>query len=207
MILPAGDVMFVDEVLLAFDTLLVHRLQDLLTESDVIDEIVAPILCEILADHNPDHFHVVGMRRHVVSRQDPAFDAQLMSQRKFVVVAVRIGREAEGHERQAPAGFLGHDDETECFERVGEVVGHAGQVAHDGTVAVLSEANELIVLANDLAGPLAEVEGEGGLFGPEVIDIEDELLGEVLGAAPDDPANTRVHEAILKMDVRYGLWE
>jgi hypothetical protein len=61
---------------------------------------------------------------------------------------------------------------------------------------VLAEADELVVLADDLGGAFGEVEGEGGLVGAEVVDVEDEFLGEVFGGAPDDPAYTWVDESI-----------
>ena len=61
---------------------------------------------------------------------------------------------------------------------------------------MLSETNELVVLADDLGGAFGEVEREGGLVGAEVVDVEDKLFGEVLGSAPDDPAYTRVDESV-----------
>ena len=42
-----------------------------------------------------------------------------------------------------------------------------------------------------------EVEREGGLVGAEVVDVEDEVLGQVLLAAPDAPADAGVDEAVL----------
>ena len=62
---------------------------------------------------------------------------------------------------------------------------------------MLSEPDELVVLPNDLTSAFAEVEGEGSLIGAEVVNVEDELLGEVLGATPDDPADTGINEAVL----------
>jgi hypothetical protein len=125
----------------------------------------------------------------------------MMSEGELVVMTLLAafvgGLEAECHEGQALAGALGHDDEAVALEDLGQVVGGAGEVAHDGLVALLAEADELVVLADDLGGALGEVEGEGGLLGAEVVDVEDEVLGEVLVRAPDDPANTGVDEAIL----------
>jgi hypothetical protein len=65
-------------------------------------------------------------------------------------------------------------------------------------VAALAEADELVVLADDVGGALGEVEREGGLAGAEVVDVEDEVLGEVFVGAPDDPADAGVDEAILQ---------
>jgi hypothetical protein len=66
---------------------------------------------------------------------------------------------------------------------------------------VLAQTDELVVLANYLAGALAEVQGEGSLISAKVVDVEDELLRKVLGAAPDDPADTGVDEAVLLVSV------
>lgn len=54
----------------------------------------------------------------------------------------------------------------------------------------------MVVLADDLGGAFGEVEGEGGLVGAEVVDVEDELLGEVFWGTPDDPPDTGIYEAI-----------
>ena len=59
-------------------------------------------------------------------------------------------------------------------------------------VAADAEAQELVVLADDLGGALGEVEGDGALQGAEVVLVEDEGLGEVVGVAPDDPPHARV---------------
>jgi hypothetical protein len=61
---------------------------------------------------------------------------------------------------------------------------------------MLSEADELVVLSNDLGCALGEIEGEGGLVSTEIVDIEDEFFGEVFGCTPDDPAYTWVDEAV-----------
>ena len=42
---------------------------------------------------------------------------------------------------------------------------------------MLAEADHLVILAKDLRGAFGEVEGEGGLVGAEVVDVEDKLLG------------------------------
>ena len=195
--LAARNVVLGDELLLALDALLVHILKQVPRQLDILDKRVAAALGKVLADHNPQHLETVGLGGHGVSRDDPPPHAQLVGERKLVVVAVLVFGEAERDEGEALAGLLAHDDEVEGLERVAEVVGGAGEVGHDGAVALLAEADELVVLADDLAGALGEVEGEGGLVGAQVVDVEDELLGEILGCAPDDPADTGVDEAIL----------
>lgn len=195
--LAAGRVVLVDKLLLPLDAVAVHLLEQLLRHLDVCNQTVAPVLGEVLAHHDAQHLEVLGVRRHRVRRHDPPADAELMGQGELVVVAVLLGRQAEGDEREALAGLLGHEDEAEGLEGVGEVVGGAREVAHDGAVPLLAESDELVVLANDLAGTLAEVQGERSLVSAEVVNVEYELLRKVLGTPPDNPADTGVDEAVL----------
>jgi len=55
----------------------------------------------------------------------------------------------------------------------------------------------LVILADDLGGAFGEVEGEGGLVGAGVVDVEDEFFGQVFGRAPDYPAYAWVDEAVF----------
>ena len=188
--------MLLDVLLALLDLLLVHFIEEPQTQFDIREQLVAPTLAEILAHHYPQHLQVVGVRRHGVRRDDPSALAELMREGEFVEVFVRGFVKTECDEWEPIAGFPRHDDEPELFQGVGEVVGGARQVGHDAAVAVLAEADQLVVLADDLGGALGEVEGEGGLVCAEVVDIEDKLLGEVFWGAPDDPAYAGVDEAV-----------
>lgn len=42
-----------------------------------------------------------------------------------------------------------------------------------------------------------EVEGEGGLVCPEVVDVEDEFFWKVFFGPPDHPAHSSVDQAVL----------
>ena len=117
------------------------------------------------------------MWSHGIGRHDPRARAERMRDGEFVVVFILLGAEAEGDERKAFAGLLGHDYEAELFQGAGEVVRCAGQVRHDRAVTVLSKADKLVVLPDDLGGAFGEVEGEGGLVSAQVVDVEDKLLG------------------------------
>jgi hypothetical protein len=46
---------------------------------------------------------------------------------------------------------------------------------HDAAVARLAQADQLVVLSDDLASAAGEVQREGGLVGAEVVDVEDEF--------------------------------
>lgn len=133
------------------------------------------------------------MRGHGVGRDDPRAASQLVCDAKLIVVLALLGVKAEGDEGESIASFFGHDDEAELLEGVGKVVGCAGNVTHDGAVAVLAKADELVVLANDLRGAFGEIESERGLVGAEIVDIEDKLFREVFWFPPYDPAHTGIH--------------
>jgi hypothetical protein len=135
---PTG-MMLLDKLLLLADALAVHALQQRLALLDVGDEAVAPVARKVLAHHDAQHLEVLGVRRHRVGRHHPPAHAQLVRERELVVVALvfvafREGGQAEGDEREALAGLLGHDDEAEGGERVGEVVGGAGEIGLEGLV-------------------------------------------------------------------------
>lgn len=87
---------------------------------------------------------------------------------------------------------LAHDEKSKVLEIFSKVVGSAGEVRHDGAVAVLAKTNQLVVLANDLRSALGEVQGERSLVRAKVIDVEHELFGEEFRRAPNNPANTRI---------------
>jgi hypothetical protein len=119
-----------------------------------------------------------------------------MRECEFIVVFVGVGINTESNEWETFTILLRHDDESELFKRIGEVIGGSGQVAHDGFVTLLAKTDELVILSNNLRRTLGEVESERGLIGAKIIDVEDKLLGKVLWCSPDDPTNTRVDESI-----------
>jgi hypothetical protein len=63
--------------------------------------------------------------------------------------------------------------------------------------AVEAEAQEVVVLSHDLRAGPREVERERGHVVAEVVDPEDQFLGQRLRVAPDDPADPRVDEPVL----------
>ena len=112
---------------------------------------------------------------------------------EFVIVVLLLRVQSKRHERQPFPTSLRHEDEAELLQAGGEVVGCTGQIEHDGAVAVFAKTDHLVVLADNLGGALGEVEGETGLVGAEIVDIEDKFFRQILGGAPDDPANAGVN--------------
>jgi hypothetical protein len=184
-----------DVILVTLQLRLIHIIQYLHAELNIAKQLITSRLREILSDNHTQHLQIIRVRSHRISGDDPTSASQLMRQRKLIVMFVAL-LETERNEWEAGAVLLGHDDEAELFEGLGEVVCCAREVRHDGAVAVLAEADELVVLADNLGGTLGEVEREGGLVGAEVVDVEDEFFGEIFGSAPDDPAYTGVDESV-----------
>ena len=154
---------------------LVHLLELVDGQLKVGDEGVAARAGEILADDDAHELHVFGMRGHGVGGDDPAALTELMGDGELVEGMFVFRVQTECDEGQTGATGLGHEDEAHLLHGRGEVIGGAGQVQHDAAVALLAEADELVVLADDLAGATGEVEGEGGLISAEVVDVEDEF--------------------------------
>ena len=192
-----STMMFLRMLHMLVHSLLIHRIQRLQRQLDINKQSIAPGPREILPHHHAHQLQLLAMRRHGVGGDDPAALAKVVRDGEFVEVEAFAGVEAEGDERQALAAGFGEEEEAEFLEGGGEVVGGAGEVEHDGAVAVLAEADHLVVLADDLGGAFGEVEGEGGLVGAEVVDVEDEFLGQVFGGAPDDPADAGVDKAVF----------
>ncbi len=198
--LARGGVVLVDERVLALDAVFIHLVEHGGRLSDVGDQGVGAGPGEVLADDDAEHLQAVGLRSHGVGGDDPAANAEGVGQCELIVVLLVAvdGGQAEGDQGETFAGLLGHDNVAKGLEGVGQVVRGAGEVVHDGAVALLAQPDQLVVLADDLAGSLGEVESEGRLVGTEVVDVEDELLGEILGGAPDDPADAGVDETVLQ---------
>jgi hypothetical protein len=161
--LPRVRLVITNILLIILDRLPIHLVQHLQTQFNIRQELITPTLAEILSYYHSQHFEVFSMRCHGICRNNPRALAQNMSECEFIVVFVCLGVQAEGYEGKTLSVALGHDDEAELGEGVGEVVCCAGEVGHDGAVAVLAEADKLVVLTDDLGGALGEVEREGGL--------------------------------------------
>lgn len=154
-----------DVLFLSLDCLAIHFFQHTQAEFNIANENITPATGEILSNHHTKHLHLVRVWRHGVGRDNPSAGSKVVSQREFVIVSFFASAflgtgEAEGDEWKALSGALRHDDEPELLERVTEIIGRAGQVAHDGPIAYLAETDQLVVLANDLRCPLGEVEGK-----------------------------------------------
>ena len=128
--------------------------------------------------------------RHGVRRDGPAVPAEPVGDFELVVVGVVMKREGDdGH-----TDILRQDLEpANALYGFGECLGVLRAVSHDALVALEAEAYELVVLSNNLASSLGEIQCECRLVGAEVIHVEHELLGQIDLVPPDHPADTGVH--------------
>lgn len=116
----------------------------------------------------------------------------MVSDRKLVEVMPFRRVHAPSDKWQSLSATLRHDDEAHLLELGSQVIGSACQVEHDGAIATLAQADQLVVLTDDLRCAFGKVESEGGLISAQVVDVEDELFGKELWVTPDNPADTWV---------------
>src|SRR5205807_2514139 len=86
---------------------------------------------------------------------------------------------------------------AELVDLLSEPHCHLAGVTLDRRVATESQAKEVVVLRDYLCPWPRKVEREGRHVVAEVVDPEDQFVGERVGVAPHDPANTRVNEPVL----------
>lgn len=193
----SGSAVLLDLLLVLLDLLFIHLTQSLHGQFDVCNERVAARMREVLADNDTHHLQALRVRSHGVCRNDPTTLSELMCDGELVEFVTVIGVKTEGNERKTVATSLRHELEAHLLNRGSQIVSGFGQVEHDGAVAVLAQADQLVVLAQNLGSTSREVESKRSLISTEVVDVEDQLGREVLGVAPDAPTNTGVDETVL----------
>lgn len=157
---PAVTSMLLDVLLELFHALTIHLTEDLQCQFDVTDQAVTTLLAEVLTDDHTHHLQVIAVWSHGVGWDDPTTFTKLVSNSELVVEVFIVGVKAEGNHWQGSATSGRHDLEAQCSQLSSEVVGCAGKIEHDTTIATFAETDHLVVLANDLAGAFAEVESE-----------------------------------------------
>ena len=60
-----------------------------------------------------------------------------------------------------------------------------------------TKSEERVVLRDDLRARAGEVQGEGRHVAAQVVDVEDQFLGQRLRVAPQDPADPGVDQPVL----------
>ncbi len=161
---------------------------------EVLEQLLDHEPAEVQADDDPHQVRLLGVRRQAVGRHDPAVLAQ--ARRQVVDVETGVTLEREGHHRLRQARIedleLAAVDQALVEEpRIGE------HRLDDRGVAAAAEAHEVVQLGLDHGRAAREVERERRLGAAEVVDAEDEILGQLRSVAEDQPADARVDEAVL----------
>ena len=139
--LSTVEVVLVDEFLLALHAILVHLLQELHAQFDILDEGLASASGEVLPHDDTQHLEILRLRSHCVCRHNPAANPQLMCQGELVIrpLSFSIWRQAECHQRKSIARLLGHYDKSERLKGVGKIVGRESKISHDLGVPLLAQ--------------------------------------------------------------------
>ena len=162
---------------------------------DVPHEHVREVVGEAAPDDDPERREVFTIRRERVRGHLPAALPQRVRDVEDRVV-LDVGPERERKHRQlVPAGDQLEGPELGDLRR--QVRRDVTRVAVDLLEPVEAEPEEVVVLGDDLGARPREVEGERRHVVPEVVDPEDQVLGQRRGIAPDDPADTGVDEPVL----------
>ena len=87
------------------------------------------------------------------------------------------------------------DIPTRLFECFAQQPGVSETILHDASKAFEAEVDQVVVLGDDLSAGTGEVERVGFFGAAEVVELEDEVFGEIGLVAPNDPADAGIDEA------------
>jgi hypothetical protein len=163
--------------------------------AQVLKEEVGEVVPEAVADDDTQRGEVGAVFREGVRGDQPAALAQ------------GRGNVEDGEVGDAVVHLEGEDGKLAAVSEQGER-SHPGDILGephgdvtagllDTTVALEAEAQEVVVLRDHLGTRAGEVEREGRHVAAEVVDVEDEVLGERLRVSPQRPADARHHQAVL----------
>ncbi len=163
---------------------------------DVGDEHVRQVVREAASNDDAQRREIGAVLGEGVRRYLPAALAQGVRHVEHrVVLDAVFQREREDGKLVAPREQLERADLGDPRTRAA-----SRRRAHTpGRVAIAGEpeADEVVVLRDDLRAGSREVEREGRHVVAEVVHPEDQVLRERVGVAPDDPADTGIHEPVL----------
>ena len=193
----SGSAVLLDLLLVLLNLLFIHLTQSLHGQFDVCNERVAARMREVLADNDTHHLQALRVGSHGVGGDDPTTLSELMCDGELVELVAVIGVKTEGNQRETITTSLRHQLEAHLLNRGSQIVCGLGQVEHDSAVAVLAQADQLVVLAQNLGSTTREIESKGSLVSTKVVDVEDQLSRQVLGVTPDAPTDTGVDQTVL----------
>lgn len=162
----------------------------------VLNEVVGHPHPEVGADDDPLDFNLVEVLGQWVGRHLPALHCQTIGQVVEGPLVILVLLVAVADNRQA-ATVVDDFKEAELFDLLGQVNGDVVGPLVDVVVAFKAVTDEVLILSDDLRGPAGEVDRHRWHLATQVGNPEDQLFGHALLFAPQNPANTGVHQAVL----------
>ena len=167
-------------------------------DADIVEELVGHVAAESLLAEHTHHNDILDIRGHCVGGHHPSALGELVLKVEesplggFLIVGLHHPDE------DRIGGLLRIVDKLRELGDFGvQVAAYAHRVGLYCLVALESETDELIVLAENLGCRTREVEADLTDFGTEIVDRETHVGGQILLVAPNHPSEARINEAEL----------
>jgi hypothetical protein len=147
------------------DAGLIEGIEGLEGELEVLNQSIASTASKVLANNHTHKLELLRVGCHGVGWNDPTTLAKVVCHSELVVKVAALGVQAYGNQWKTLTASLGKNNKSEMLECRREVVGRSRKIHHDRAVSTLAEADELVVLANDLRSSTGEVQCERCLIG------------------------------------------
>lgn len=157
---------------------------------EVVDQQVGQIVAEAVANNDPQHGQVFSVGREGVGRYQPAALAQCRGDIEHRVAVLAVGQGECEHRQLTPVGQ--QPEGPEPSDAVCQAGRDSAGVLLNPAIALGAQAQEVVVLGDDLGARTGKVQREGRHLAAEVVDAEHQVLGQRLGVAPDDPSDPRI---------------
>ena len=141
-----------------------------------------------------EHGDVGGIVRHRVRGNLPPLHPQPIGDVEHGEVRAVLHLEREHGDRCSVADEF---ERAHLGDRFRREHGEVAQAFHHTAVSVEAEPQEVVVLTDELVARAREVQRERGHVAAEVVDVEHQVLGQILLAAPDDESDPGVDEPVL----------
>lgn len=151
------------------------------------------------ADQDALHRDVGGCPGQGVGRHLPALGCQPVGQVEQGVAGVRAVTDPPGDRRDSRVRVaVTQELERAQLDDLGDEVlaDLVGRIV-DAPVSLITQAEEVVVLNDDLPGRAGEVDLEHRHVAAQVVDVEHQIVGEFLAVPPDDPADAKRGEPEL----------
>jgi len=152
--------------------------------ADVLYEHIREIGGEAVPNHYPLHHQILAVGGHAVGGDLPATIAKAVGK----IVERPVSRLPQLPRKDREVRSVAEQlERAEGGDLAGEMPGDVLASLVDSPVARLSEADQVVILSDDLAGRPREIDGERRHGAAEVIHVKDEVRVQIRCLPPDDP--------------------